>query len=228
MTMDGRDDTDAKQAENLFGRIEVALRDTGAAFPNTVRVRPTTRRQPSFSELAPTIVPYQIPPLIIDDGVPAWKKRAAPPSRPAPDRSRDHAFYASPHAPRRSNHPASEFPTERVVRTGVHSVPNTSLSTYAFFVMVALTVVAMSAAALAYARPEGKHGSAQATLLDPTLTTPGTTPAALPTLNSAPLSITPTPTTPLPAPTPAARSAAPAKTRRGGRGAKSKAPPSSR
>lgn len=221
--MDGRDDTAAKQTEDVFGRIAVALRDSGAAFPNTVRHRPPNRPL-SPLEAAPTVVPYQIPPLVIDDGQPAWRRRT-PPSRPLPDRSRDHAAYAGPHLPRRSIPPApssaSQFPTEKIVRTGMHSVPGTSLSTYAFFVMVALTVVAMSAAALAYARPEAKRASVA--LLDPTLSVQNATQVPMPA-TTTPVTPAPTPTVvPTSAPTPAAMPAPPAKKRGHHRGAKSKA-----
>jgi len=180
--MSRRDDS-ARNVDDVFGRISEALRDNGASLPATTRYRPGQKRtRPSFSELAPTIAPYQIPPLVIGDDTPEWKKKL-PPSRPARDHSRDHAHYAAPHQAPRASIPPPEHSTQRVVRTGMHRAQS-SYSTVGFFAIVALAVIAMGAAALAFVRPEGKSTAARVALADPTApaVTQNATPASLPTV----------------------------------------------
>src|SRR5262245_57752901 len=147
--MDERDDSGANHHELSGARVELALRDTEVALPSSVR---SSRRRPHLA-------PYRIPALVIGDDSRGPSSRA--PSSRLRNRSRDHAMYLPPHAPRRSFPPQESLPTQRIVRMG--HVRQQSASTIVFFTLVALTVVAMGVAALAYVHPE-KHGSAQAEL----------------------------------------------------------------
>lgn len=148
---------DSATFSGVFDQLADALREAEASAPPTTRDR--RRSRPSFPELTVRMtrppMPACPPPPRPIPAAPIHILVDAPRPQPRGDRSRDRATYAAPHRPSRPHFEsrAGDVTTRRLARRRGASAPRgIGASGVIFFLAIAMSVVAVSLFALAYAR----------------------------------------------------------------------------